>query len=277
MTLDPDVRQILAGKLSVVTADERGRIVSTGPSLERYAVLGPVPLPVSLHGRTHHFQWYTYARVPSDLPTDQLTPDVLMHRMAASEDIANSVLVLGDLPRADAPLIRMHSCCATGEIFGSQRCECGPQLRRAQQMVADEGVGAIVYLADHEGRGIGLFAKAAAYLLQDKGLDTFEANRKLGFPDDCRNFAEAAFIIHHLRGAGRTIRLISNNPDKRRALEAGGVKVAGMVPLIMGLSPHNQRYIQTKRAYGHLFGELEVAGDDEVQDHGAVRSTAVGL
>lgn len=160
-------------------------------------------------------------------------------------------------------MVRIHSCCATGDIFGSQRCECGPQLRRAQQMVADAGVGAVIYLAQHEGRGIGLFAKAAAYLLQDKGFDTYEANRKLGFPDDGRDFADATFILHHLRGAGQPIRLISNNPEKRKALETGGVTVSGMVPLINGLSKYNLRYLQTKQAKGHTFTDRDLSPSPE--------------
>jgi GTP cyclohydrolase II len=283
MNFDPDVRQILSNHLKMVFADERGHVLAgPGPGVVRYAVLGPVPLPITLHGRTCRFQWYTFARYPVGEGPDSAAADVILHRLSASDDLPNSVLVMGDLARADAPLVRVHSCCATGDIFGSQRCECGPQLRRAQQMVADEGAGAIVYLSDHEGRGIGLFAKAAAYLLQDNGFDTYEANRKLGFPDDCRNFGEAAFIIHHLRGEGRPIRLISNNPDKRRALEAGGVEVKSLVPLILGLTPHNRRYLQTKRAYGHLFTDddlepVDAQSEDEAKSHKPVSVSAMGL
>lgn len=282
MNFDPDARKILANHLKLVFADERGRLLpGAAPGAVRYAVLGPVPLPVTLHGRTCRFQWYTFARYPVSEGPDSSAADVLLHRLAANDDMPSSVLVMGELSRAEAPLVRVHSCCATGDIFGSQRCECGPQLRRAQQMVADEGAGAVVYLADHEGRGIGLFAKAAAYLLQDNGFDTYEANRKLGFPDDGRNFSEAAFIINFLLGEGRPIRLISNNPEKRKALEAGGVAIRSLVPLILGLTPHNLRYLQTKRAYGHLFSDGDLgpapSDDDETQQAPAMAFSLVSI
>lgn len=258
MNYDPDVRRILAEKLQIIHADEQGRLLSgMSPGALRYVVLGPVSLPVTLHGRTQVFQWFTFMRYPGD-EIEPLNREALIHQLAALDGLPNSVLVMGDLSAAEAPMVRIHSCCATGDIFGSQRCECGPQLRRAQQMVADAGVGAVVYLAQHEGRGIGLFAKAAAYLLQDKGFDTYEANRKLGFPEDGRDFADAAAILNLLRGAGKPIRLISNNPEKRKALAQGGVQVVSLIPLVNGLTSHNVRYLETKRAYGHIFSERDL-------------------
>lgn len=258
MMFDPEVRKILGEKLALVWADESGQLLAEqAPGASRFVVLGPVPLPLTLGSRTHLFQWYTFSRWPESR-AEVVTVDVVLHRLAAMESLPSSILVMGDLKAAEAPMVRIHSCCATGDIFGSQRCECGPQLRRAQQLVAEAGEGAVVYLAQHEGRGIGLFAKAAAYLLQDRGFDTYEANRKLGFPEDGRDFGEAAFILNHLRGDGRPIRLVSNNPEKRKALEAGGVKVCGLVPLVNGLTRHNLRYLQSKRAYGHLINERDL-------------------
>ena len=162
MNFDPDVRRVLTEKLQVAYADELGHpLPGPQPGAQRYVVLGPVPLPLTLHGKTHTFQWFTFVRYPGEA-LEPLQYEALIHQLAALDGLPNSVLMMGELATAEAPMIRIHSCCATGDIFGSQRCECGPQLRRAQQMVADAGVGAVVYLAQHEGRGIGLFAKAAA-------------------------------------------------------------------------------------------------------------------
>lgn len=277
MKFDPDVRRILSEKLQVVFADAEGNLLSEpAEDATRYVVLGPVSLPVTLHGRTHIFQWFCYSRYDG---TDEslLDRERLIHSLASTETLPSSVLMMGDLKTAEAPMIRLHSCCATGDIFGSQRCECGPQLRRAMQMIADAGAGAVVYLAQHEGRGIGLFAKAAAYLLQDRGFDTYEANRKLGFPEDSRNFSDAAMMIHLLRGANKPIRLISNNPEKKKALELGGVQVSALVPLVIGLAPYNLRYLQTKRANGHLFTERDLSRNAEnvelVESNRAPRET----
>lgn len=258
MKFDADVRRILSEKLQIVYADAAGNLLrEPAEDATRYVVLGPVSLPVTLHGRTHIFQWFCYTRYDGS-DESLLDREGLVHSLASTDTLPSSVLMMGDLKTADAPMVRLHSCCATGDIFGSQRCECGPQLRRAMQMIADAGAGAVVYLAQHEGRGIGLFAKAAAYLLQDRGFDTYEANRKLGFPEDSRNFADAAMMIHLLRGADKPIRLISNNPEKKKALELGGVRVTGLVPLVIGLAPYNLRYLQTKRANGHLFTERDL-------------------
>lgn len=277
MIIDPEVRKILAESLTLAWADESGRLLPEQvPGAQRYVVLGPVPLPLTLGTRTFLFQWYTFSRWP-EARAEVVTVDLVLHRLAAMESLPSSILVMGDLKGSEAPMVRIHSCCATGDIFGSQRCECGPQLRRAQQLVAEAGEGAVVYLAQHEGRGIGLFAKAAAYLLQDRGYDTYEANRKLGFPEDGRDFGEASFILNHLRGQARPIRLISNNPEKRKALEAGGVKVAGCIPLLNGLTTHNLRYLQSKRAYGHLINERDLVVRDGEEGGDGFRRAVNGV
>lgn len=161
------------------------------------------------------------------------------------------LLGLGDwkaaLERADeggdAPLVRPHSECLTGDVFGSQRCDCGPQLREAVERIAAEG-GFLLYLRQ-EGRGIGLYAKLDAYALQDSGLDTYEANVALGHGEDERDYTVAAQMLQAVGVAG--IRLLSNNPDKAVQLEALGIRVAERVPTGVHLSEANTRYLQAKR------------------------------
>jgi GTP cyclohydrolase II len=142
-----------------------------------------------------------------------------------------------------APLVRPHSECLTGDVFGSERCDCGPQLREAVERIAEDG-GFLLYLRQ-EGRGIGLYAKLDAYALQDAGLDTYEANRALGHGDDERDYTPAARMLQAL-GVDR-IRLLSNNPDKAVQLEAFGIEVAEQVPTGVHLSSHNERYLVAKR------------------------------
>ncbi|MFP3712250.1 3,4-dihydroxy-2-butanone-4-phosphate synthase [Puerhibacterium sp. TATVAM-FAB25] len=150
---------------------------------------------------------------------------------------------------AHAPLVRVHSECLTGDALGSLRCDCGPQLDAALGLVAERG-GAVVYLGGHEGRGIGLAAKVAAYALQDAGLDTVAANVHLGLPVDAREYGAAAAVLRAL-GLGR-VTLLTNNPDKVQGLRQAGVDVAGTAPLEVGLSAHNHRYLLTKKtAMGH--------------------------
>ena len=255
---------LLAEHLRLVTTDEAGLPTEGGARV--YAVLGPVPLPVTLaNGTSATFQWTTFTRLGGrSLAAIQANPRLidtadgrleLLRHLSQADEWPQSILSFGDFNEAALPLVRVHSNCATGDIFGSQRCECGPQLRSAMAQVHDSGSGAVIYMANHEGRGIGLFAKAAAYLLQDQGLDTYEANRRLGYDEDDRDFSDGAFILNHLRGAGRPIRLLSNNPEKRRALTETGIPVREMVPLITGVTSSNVRYLATKREYGHLLPE----------------------
>ncbi|CAH0235628.1 GTP cyclohydrolase II [Microbacterium foliorum] len=153
----------------------------------------------------------------------------------------------GALDRAahggDAPLVRPHSECLTGDVFGSERCDCGPQLREAVERIADEG-GFLLYLRQ-EGRGIGLYAKLDAYALQDAGLDTYEANVALGRGEDERDYTVAAQMLHAV-GAD-SIRLLSNNPDKATQLESLGIRVTEHVRTGVHLSDANHRYLEAKR------------------------------
>ncbi len=154
-------------------------------------------------------------------------------------------LVRGDLAGAEA-LVRVHSECLTGEVFGSLRCDCGPQLDAALAAVAAEECGVVVYLRGHEGRGIGLLAKLRAYGLQDAGADTVDANLALGLPADARDYRVGADILRDLRVSA--IRLLSNNPTKHLALEQHGIVVSQRVPLITAVSsPECVRYLAAKR------------------------------
>jgi len=158
-------------------------------------------------------------------------------------------LVFGDI-HAVAPVVRIHSQCLTGDVFGSLRCDCRQQFELAMQRIVDEGAGILIY-EQQEGRGIGLMAKLRAYELQDKGLDTIEANLELGYEADCRHFELPAAILKHM-GISE-VRLITNNPEKVEALEQAGIKVVERISAEVPAEPTNERYLQTKREkMGHL-------------------------
>jgi GTP cyclohydrolase II len=159
-------------------------------------------------------------------------------------------IVVGEPEKAEAPLVRIHSECFTGDLLGSLRCDCGEQLRGAIRRMAEEGAGVLLYLAQ-EGRGIGLINKLRAYTLQDRGLDTLDANRALGWDADERNFMIAARMLEAL--GLRRIRLLTNNPDKLTALAACGVEIAGREPHSFAPNGINDEYLATKAArFGHL-------------------------
>jgi GTP cyclohydrolase II len=160
-------------------------------------------------------------------------------------------LVMGDDVSSSSPLVRVHSQCLTGDVFGSLRCDCRQQLELALSMIAAEGAGVLIY-EQQEGRGIGLMPKLQAYELQDAGLDTVEANERLGFKADQREFGMPAQILKSL-GISQ-VRLLSNNPDKVAALERGGIKVTERVPCEVSPSIHAEEYLRTKKEkLGHLF------------------------
>ena len=159
-------------------------------------------------------------------------------------------LVMGDV-HSVAPLLRIHSQCLTGDVFGSLRCDCRAQLEMALSMIAEQGAGILIY-EQQEGRGIGLMAKLQAYELQDQGLDTVEANERLGFKADHREFTLPAEILKALGVS--SVRLLSNNPDKVAALERGGIVVTERVPCEVAPSAHSEDYLKTKKEkLGHLF------------------------
>ena len=159
-------------------------------------------------------------------------------------------LVMGDV-QSTPPLVRIHSQCLTGDVFHSLRCDCRQQLELSLSMIADGGAGILIY-EQQEGRGIGLMAKLQAYELQDAGLDTVEANERLGFKNDYRDFTLPAEILKALRVT--RVRLLSNNPEKVEALERAGVHVVERVPCEVTPSPHAEEYLKTKKEkLGHLF------------------------
>jgi GTP cyclohydrolase II len=184
------------------------------------------------------------------LPVDGVDADTQVAVFRAAEDGSEHAAVIVGAPGGVAPLVRLHSECLTGDVFGSLKCDCGPQLRQALRLIAAEGSGVLLYLRD-EGRGIGLANKIRAYQLQDRGLDTVDANRRLGFADDERDHALAAAM---LRGLGITsVRLLTNNPAKVRGLEEAGIAVTERVAHHMPANPHNADYLAVKRARsGHL-------------------------
>jgi 3,4-dihydroxy 2-butanone 4-phosphate synthase/GTP cyclohydrolase II len=192
------------------------------------------------------------------LPTAQGAFTLRTYHSALSGE-THCALVAGDLldnPPGDEPvLVRVHSECLTGDAFGSQRCDCGQQLQTAMARVQQEQRGAVLYMRQ-EGRGIGLAAKMQAYVLQDQGLDTVEANHQLGYAADPRDYAVAAQMLSDL-GIQR-VRLLTNNPEKVEQLERCGIEVVERISIESEANAHNSRYLQTKREkMGHLLTGLE--------------------
>lgn len=213
-------------------------------------LVGPIRLPVNLYGETVIFQWYCWLNSKEENHDFKQIIDNLSSANLA-EFQQSSVLVYGDFEQGEEALIRMHSICHTGDIFGSKRCDCGYQLKQSMQMIVDHGTGALFYLANHEGRGIGLFSKAMAYILQENGYDTVEANEQLGFVDDSRNYDDAIQVLKALRS--KPVTLMTNNPKKLKALRDAGLPVSGRTPLWGDVSEFNEGYLQTKiKRSGHL-------------------------
>jgi GTP cyclohydrolase II len=183
-------------------------------------------------------RWGTFRMVGFErLPNDSVT------------DVETAIaLILGDLTET-APLLRIHSQCFTGEVLGSLRCDCGDQLELAMKTIAGEGRGLLIY-EHQEGRGIGLMAKLQTYALQDRGLDTISANHMLGYATDCRDFGLPVAILRHL-GVDR-VRLLSNNPDKFRALTDAGLDVVDRIPCEVPPNSHAHKYLWVKKVkMGH--------------------------
>jgi 3,4-dihydroxy 2-butanone 4-phosphate synthase/GTP cyclohydrolase II len=172
------------------------------------------------------------------------------------DGIEHLAFVYGEIGDGDDVLVRVHSECLTGDVFGSLRCDCGPQLDAALTAVAEEGRGVVLYMRGHEGRGIGLLHKLQAYQLQDTGADTVDANLALGMPADARDYGTGAQILCDL--GVHSMRLLTNNPAKRVGLEGYGLRVTGRVSLPISPNPENLRYLRTKRdRMGHDLAQLE--------------------
>jgi GTP cyclohydrolase II len=242
----PDIISILQNKITRIPLENSTNIL-----------VGPITLPVNLDGETVIFKWYNWLNTTdAELlkeDSSEATANLIskLPSMSLADGQQSSVLVYGDFEGSDEALIRMHSICHTGDIFGSKRCDCGFQLHQSMKMIIEHGSGALFYLANHEGRGIGLFSKSLAYLLQEEGYDTVEANLELGFVDDSRNYEEAISVLQHLRH--KPVTLITNNPKKLEALKAAGMNAVKRVALWGDVSSFNEKYLRTKVARsGHL-------------------------
>lgn len=270
--LSPDVRErlIVAGKLVRIARD--GSRIDNRDSTARGAnedalvinLLGPIPLPLRLSGNAYQTNWYAAVRSTELEKVERLAASLrdsvgqnLFADLAPSMAV-NSVLMIGDPENSENPLLRVHSNCLTGDVFGSERCECGPQLESAIRRIAEESSGGmIVYMAGHEGRGIGLWAKAATYLLQDAGENTYQANESLGLPADSRDFTDAAVLISYFLG-NRRMRLLTNNPKKIEDLRVAGLTRMTVEKHIAGVSKWNKQYLSAKQNWGHKIGDSDI-------------------
>jgi len=192
------------------------------------------------------------------LPTRFGSFRVLAVREDGSEK-EHLVLLKGEVKGAREVPVRLHSECLTGDVMGSLRCDCRDQLERALDLIEEAGIGVLIYLRQ-EGRGIGLMNKIRAYSLQDRGYDTVEANRRLGFQDDQRDYGVAVRILQAL--GIESVALITNNPEKMEALRKGGVRISHRIPLVIAPNRFNASYLQTKETkLGHLLAEGEEEED----------------
>ena len=265
--LDPAVRQRLIAQQKLFRIDEDGvRLDMDAPLPPQRVViniLGPIPMPIRLGPTETTVQWYAAVRSTELGQVEQLANELRqqggqhLFSLLASSMAVNSVLVIGSPAPDKAPLARIHSNCLTGDVFGSKRCDCGPQLAAAVEYIDNDTAGGyLVYMAGHEGRGIGLWAKAATYLLQDSGENTYEANRSLGLPDDSRDFSDAASLLLYFHGRDR-LRVMTNNPNKLEALRTRGLDIEP-VKHVAGVNDFNRRYLAAKRDWGHDLEEGDV-------------------
>jgi len=230
--MEKEVINLLQDKMEILLFNDTNNL----------CLVGPVKLPVRLGEDTVTFQWYTWLPISKNQSKEELLE--MLPSLHLADYQQSSVLVYGDFKNAEEALIRMHSICHTGDIFGSKRCDCGFQLRESMKMIVENGSGALFYIANHEGRGIGLFTKSLAYLLQQEGFDTVEANNALDFPDDLRNYEEPIKVLQSLRQ--KQVKLITNNPKKLAALKALGLTAEENVPIWGDISEYNENYLKTK-------------------------------
>jgi GTP cyclohydrolase II len=267
--LDSTVRDRLIKQNKLVRIDAEGRAVDTQGDLEPVAnainVLGPIPLPLECGRNEYCVDWFVSVRHTQLNEVlhfaDQWSESRGRESFAdlASSMAVNSILVVGDPKRWQNPLIRIHSSCLTGDVFGSKRCECGPQLMTALDRIANDPAGGmLIYMSGHEGRGIGLWAKAATYLLQDAGESTYQANHSLGLPDDSRDFSDAATLIKYFYG-DRPLRLLTNNPKKLNDLNSFGLNHVTRVKHVAGVNATNRPYLSAKRDWGHVLEDDDLA------------------
>ena len=267
--IDPDVRQRLCDQGTLFQIDRDGaRVDERHPaSGSTISILGPIPLPLKRCEAEVAVQWYACVRNTELGKIEELADDLREQNgqqsfaTLASFMAVNSVLIIGDPSNWKNPLVRVHSSCLTGDVFGSERCECGPQLQSALERIqADEEGGLVIYMSGHEGRGIGLWAKAATYLLQDAGEDTYEANRSLGLPDDSRDFSDAAALLKYFLSAS-PFRLLTNNPKKVEDLTRFGLRDIERVKHVSGVGDNNRRYLNAKLGWGHKLSAEDLESD----------------
>ncbi|MCF2648733.1 GTP cyclohydrolase II [Niallia circulans] len=237
--MDQNIIDLLQNKMEIIAFNEE----------QNLSLVGPVKLPVQLGDQVEVFQWYTWLPINKNQTKEEVLRSLPNSSLAEYQQ--SSVLVYGDFANDENALIRMHSICHTGDIFGSKRCDCGYQLKESMRMIVENGNGALFYLANHEGRGIGLFTKSLAYILQENGLDTVEANLALDFPDDMRSYEAPIKVLQALRQ--KPVKLITNNPKKLEALKKLGLTAEENVPLWGDVSPFNENYLKTKvNKSGHI-------------------------
>lgn len=206
-------------------------------------LFGPNHLPIKIKNKVYSFKWFTWLK-DKNLPEnkEEFLEDLPSRDFSSLQQ--SSLLTFGDFCEADEAVIRLHSICHTGDIFGSQRCDCGSQLHESLEKIVTFGTGGLFYLANHEGRGIGLFNKALTYALQEEGLDTAEANRILKLEVDNRSYEDVVLVLKYLRE--KPVILLSNNPDKNQFLCNYEVPVSRMEPLLGEVNEHNHFYLTTK-------------------------------
>lgn len=258
--IDPTVRERLTEQGTLFQIDRDGARLEPGTAVaggHTISILGPIPLPLRLCETEVDVQWYACVRNTELGKIEELADDLRAQNgqqsfaTLASYMAVNSVMVVGDPAKWNNPLVRVHSSCLTGDVFGSQRCECGPQMQTALQRIQHDGEGGmLIYMSGHEGRGIGLWAKAATYLLQDAGEDTYQANRTLGLPDDSRDFSDSASLLKFFLN-DKPFRLLTNNPKKVNDLGDFGITGITRVKHVTGVTDSNKRYLTAKQGWGH--------------------------
>ncbi|HLV91071.1 MAG: bifunctional 3,4-dihydroxy-2-butanone-4-phosphate synthase/GTP cyclohydrolase II [Acidimicrobiales bacterium] len=244
-----------AGVLAEVMNDDG--TVARLPDLERFAkehdlLIGTIADLIAYRRRTERL---VQRVIDARLPTRHGEFRAIGYKSLVDER-EHIALMMGEMGDGESVLTRVHSECLTGDVFGSQRCDCGAQLDAALARVAEEGRGVVLYIRGHEGRGIGLLHKLAAYQLQDEGLDTVEANVHLGLPVDARDYGVGAQILYDL--GVRSMRLMTNNPKKRAGIEGYGLSILEQVPLTTTPTDENRDYLETKRLkLGHTLEATE--------------------
>ncbi len=268
--LNPSVRKKLISEGKFQRIDLSGALLGADtlpPHGEPViSLLGPIPLPLSLQDFECQANWYAAVRSAELDKVEDLAEKLrrnagqYLFATLASPMAVNSVLIIGNPLEAENPLVRVHSNCLTGDVFGSRRCECGVQLASAvKRITQEESGGLVIYMAGHEGRGIGLWAKAATYLLQDSGENTYQANESLGLPPDSRDFTDAAALILHFLG-DRPFRLMTNNPKKIQDLEQAGLTRMQIEKLVVGVNDWNRHYLSAKQQWGHRILDVDLEG-----------------